>query len=251
MSNSRDSIFTTDTIFNSSTTIVQSKTGYRFTADALLLSWFIYNCSLNSKSESKSLEIGAGNGVISIVLKRRGYPAQIDSVEIQDTLYSLLKKNIEINNLSDSINSLQGDYISHNFNYEHYDTIFSNPPYFGIGDGRLNSHSEKAAARHEIFGDLPKFLNKSYKLLKNKGSFYIVYPSNRLQYALTAAEKNKFYLKDLLFVKEYESKDPSVFLAKFTKGSPNVKNSSVKQIVMKNSDNSYTDIGKEVMYDIP
>jgi len=244
------SSLTSDPIFDSNTVLKQSKSGYRFNADSLLLSWFIFK---NSKNENpiSSLEIGGGNGVVSIILKRRGFSSPIECIEIQDSLFKIMNMNVKDNNLSGEINCISGNFVSHNFNYESYDIIFSNPPYFGKNDGKVNPDSEKATARHELFGSLPDFFFKSYKLLKKKGSFFLVYPAKKLQYALSSSYNNNLYLKNIVFVKEFSTSTPSIFIAEFIKGLGENFLSNSEVIVMKNSDSSYTKIGNEVMYDIP
>lgn len=241
--------FTSDPIYDNKTFICQNKNGYRFSIDALLLSWYINNRT-SDKSFSHVLEIGSGHGVIPILLNRRGFSSHIECIEVQPSLFNLLERNIQTNNLSNKINAINGDFLSYSFSFEKYDIIFSNPPYFNPEKGRMNPDNEKAAARHEIFGSLDQFLKKSSKLLKHRGLFFLIFPVSRLQYALCNSFLHKLFCTELILFKENSKSLPSLFLAKFVKsngeGTPTVSDN----IIFKNNDGSYTETGKEIMYDI-
>ena len=88
---------TLNKIYNKNTELYQSKNGYRFNSDSMILSWFTNRICSGLCSENSALEIGAGSGIVSIVLKRRGFLPKIDCVEIQKSLCEILEKNIERN----------------------------------------------------------------------------------------------------------------------------------------------------------
>ncbi len=243
-----DSEVTHDKIFSDDILIAQHKKGYRFNADSILLSWFIFNSYKNTKN-IKGLEIGSGTGVIPIVLSKRGKAFHIDCIEMQEDLYKLLKYNIENNHLSTYLNPLLCDFRVFSKNSgSTYDIIFTNPPYFHAG-GKMSPDSKKACSRHEVLGSLKDFFELSYKLLASKGVFYFIYPVSRIQYALANAQANKLYLKEICFFQEYSDTPPSLFAAKLTKGDPGA---SLKSdlVLLRNRDKSYTETGKGIMYDI-
>ncbi|NPA95757.1 MAG: methyltransferase, partial [Thermodesulfobacteria bacterium] len=64
--------------------ILQPLEGYRFSVDALLLAEFA-----RVKKRERLIELGAGCGVISMVLARRFPEASIMAVEIQEELFQL------------------------------------------------------------------------------------------------------------------------------------------------------------------
>ncbi len=242
--------YSRDCIFNSNTLLIQKKNGYRFSSDSLLLSWFVFEKTLNKKGFSSCLEIGSGNGVVPITMKRRGFSLPITCVEIQDSLFSMLSQNIEKNNMTDSIKPIHGNFLELNLTPLSFDIIFCNPPYFSCDNGKISENIEKAHARHEFLGDIDSFFKKSYTLLKRKGMFFMVYPIKKLHYALYSAYSNNLFCKDILFIKETEQAESSIFLASFIKGESKNMISSNGFIVMKDSDGNYTDIGKRIMYDL-
>lgn len=238
-----------DSIFNKDLFLFQKKNGYRFTTDALLLSWYIYK-NINTNNILHSIEIGSGSGVIPITLFQRGFKGFVNSFEIQTDLYDILNLNIKNNSLTENIKPVNQNFIESDIKKDSVDLIFTNPPYFTSDSCRINSNSEKALAKHEIKGSLSEFFKKSSKILKFKGSFFIVYPVKRIQYALVESYKNDFFLKDITFSREYDYSKPSVFLAHFIKGASSNIISTSDIITLKNGPNKYSNIGKEIMYDM-
>ena len=84
--------------------VYQSKSGYRFSLDALLLADFP-----SLKSCRSILELGAGSGVVSLLLALKYPKARVTGVEIQDSLYKRAVRNAGVNNLSDRVDFVHGD----------------------------------------------------------------------------------------------------------------------------------------------
>ena len=86
--------------------IVEEK-GLKITEDAILLSEFMKKYfsrkRKNLKGEKSFLEIGAGQGIISLLLSELDIISKIFAVEIQEEVFATLKKNIEINDLNGKI----------------------------------------------------------------------------------------------------------------------------------------------------
>jgi len=242
-----DSLTKTE-IFNNSTFIFQRKTGYRFSADSLILSWYIFQY-INSKKINKIMEIGSGSGIIPIILNKRGFKGNIECVEIQKNMFEILKLNIKENNLEQYLTPINSNLLSLDIKQERYDIIFSNPPYYTIKEGIINPDSEKAFARHEFFGTIDDFIAKSSKILKKKSNLFLIYPLAKLQKLLSKTFEYGLFLKNLTIIKEYEETQPTLFLAMFIKGLSSSNLKSFDTIVMKNKNGEYTDIGKRIMYD--
>jgi len=242
---SRNRIFSEDTILR------QSVTGYRFTSDSMLLSWFT---ALNAPAAcSRALEIGSGTGVVPIVLKRRGFSAQIDCVEIQKSLFELLSENIRENSLSDSLTPVLADFSDFcSEKHAKYDLVFTNPPYHQRTSGRVAEDSEKAIAKHEICGSLESFMASAAKILRVDGHFMLVYPLERLQYALSSAARHGYHLKNIVFFRETAKSSPSTFTADFV-FNPKKENSYAAQsgiVTLRDDNGEYSATGEEIMHEI-
>ena len=160
--------------------IVEEK-GLKITEDAILLSEFIkeyFSRKCKNLKEKKSfLEIGAGQGIISLLLSELGIISKIFAVEIQKEVFSTLKKNIEINDLNEKIIPINKNIKSIN---GEYDFIFSNPPYKKINSGKMPKNKTEQISKYEVLLTLEEIILEIRRLLKNYGEFFLVVPNSRL-----------------------------------------------------------------------
>ncbi len=238
------SLVSINQIFSKKNYITQHISGYRFSEDALCLSWFVFH---RSKTFTNILEIGGGSGVISITLCRRGFSGSITCIENSASLFPLLKHNITANALNTQITPVFGDIRNHLFPAFSFDGIFTNPPFFSTAAGRASSNSEKAAARHEYSGGIAEFFTASIPLLKPHGLFFVIYPISRLDHLLRSAEIAGFFLVEGIYLRNNAAAAPSLFLGTF---SPTSTQQPVlyKDIYLREGKN-FTDIGMQIMYE--
>ena len=160
--------------------IVEEK-GLKITEDAILLSKFIkeyFSRKCKNLKEKKSfLEIGAGQGIISLLLSELDIISKIFAVEIQKEVFSTLKKNIEINDLNEKIIPINKNIKSIN---GEYDFIFSNPPYKKINSGKMPKNKTEQISKYEVLLTLEEIILEIRRLLKNYGEFFLVVPNSRL-----------------------------------------------------------------------
>ena len=161
--------------------MVVKEKGLKITDDAILLSKFIkgyFDTNYKNMKEKKTfLEIGAGQGVISLLLSETAIVSKIFAVEIQEEIFKILKKNVEINKLNDkiipinkNIKSIEGE----------YDFIFSNPPYKKINSGKMPRNEAERVSKYEVLLTLEELILEIKRLLKNHGEFFVIVPNDRL-----------------------------------------------------------------------
>ena len=163
-------------IFPGILSCAQDKKGYRFSVDAVLLAHFV-----SPNKNDTILDLGAGCGVISLILSHR-WPSTIFScLEIQDSLLKILKYNIMLNGLESRLEAVSGDLccISEYVDSGSYDLVVCNPPYYKAGAGRCSRLTEKAVARHEVAADLSDVMRAAAFALKENGRAAFVYLANR------------------------------------------------------------------------
>ena len=247
-----ESELTSNRIFSNNTELYQSKNGYRFNSDSMILSWFVNKSCSALPSDASALEIGAGSGIVSIVLKRRGFLPKIDCVEIQRSLYEILSKNIERNSLSNEISAFCADFADFaKTKRKKYDLIFVNPPYFAKESGHLSIDSEKALAKHEVAGSLADFFEISKNILRKGGRFIVIFPASRVQFALFSAARSGYTLKEIAFFRENASTKPATFAASFVLGSETAffSLSDADIFELRDPNGEYSEIGMEIMYE--
>ena len=171
--------------------IVEEK-GLKITEDAILLSEFMKKYfsrkGKNLKGEKSFLEIGAGQGIISLLLSELNIISKMFAVEIQEEVFAALKKNIEINDLNGKIIPINKDI--KNVNGE-YDFIFSNPPYKKTSSGKMPENEMERISKYEILLTLDELILEIRRLLKNYGEFFVVVPNSRLNDVFRCIYENR------------------------------------------------------------
>jgi len=165
-------------------TIFQTKEGHSITSDSAFLVETVTNQI--SEQNINVLELGSGNGIISIMLSHYHPNWNIMGIEIQKHLVILSKDNAKLSETTPSF--MEAD-IRKFTSSQKYDIIISNPPYFPNKKGRISPIEERAISRHEITCNMLDILECVKRNLNKKGSAFILYPQNREIDLLNFAKK--------------------------------------------------------------
>ena len=191
--------------------IVIEDEGLKITNDALLLAKFIKKIFLKKRENGKkALEIGAGQGIISILLSDLENISQIDAVEIQEKIFRYLEKNIENNELTDKIIPIFSDVKEIE---GEYDYIFSNPPYMKTNSGKMPNAEEEKISKYEITLNLEELTLEIKRLLKNGGEFFVIVPNDRLNDIFSYIYQNKLNILEIE-INQYKKKDLVIIYGK-------------------------------------
>ncbi|VAX34174.1 COG4123: Predicted O-methyltransferase [hydrothermal vent metagenome] len=199
--------------------LYQSVEGYRFSIDSVLLAGFA-GCS---KGVGRVVDLGAGSGVVGLILARR-YPwTDVLLIEVQEGLSALAQRNIELNQLRQRVQVLKADVSSllhdnHPDLIEGFDAVVSNPPFRKPGTGRISPYGERAIARHEIMLTLTDLIKTSSALLKNRGRFLMVYHPYRLNEVIYTMKESLLEPKRIRFVHPDDNSEATMVLIEAVKG---------------------------------
>lgn len=178
--------------------LYQRKSGYRFSLDALLLYDFI------EQPIAKSIaDLGAGSGIIGILLARKFKNARVLLIELQESLYDLALRNIEVNGVADRVEIIKEDIKEKNKMAKlsgKFDLVVSNPPFRKPVSGKISLEREKALARHEISLKLEDLISTAGHMLKNRGRLCIIYLPDRLPEVFDSLRKEGLEPKRVRFV---------------------------------------------------
>ncbi|MCP1225225.1 tRNA1(Val) (adenine(37)-N6)-methyltransferase [Sebaldella sp. S0638] len=177
--------------------IIVNNNLFKITNDPLLLADF---CRENIKKNGTLLDIGAGNGILPLLLAQNIHLSKIFAVEIQKDSFDCLKRNIAINSLSDKIIPYHTD-INDFFPDSEFDYIISNPPYYRKNSGTLSQNEEISIAKFEVKMTLDNLVLNIKRLLKNHGFFYIIIIPGRLNDLMKAIYDNKLNVLKLRSIK--------------------------------------------------
>ncbi len=203
-----------DTLFDGRIICTQSREGYRFSIDAVLLAHFAA-----PGKQDRVLDLGAGCGVVSLILAYRHPALNLTCLEIQDSLLALLRTNIEQNGLVDRLHPVAGDlcHMQGLLPAGAFDFVVCNPPYYAVGRGQRNPNGEQAVARHELKAELADVARAAAFALRTKGRLAVIYPAARGAVLIAALRQYRLEPKRLQAVHPYPGADASLLLVEAAK----------------------------------
>jgi tRNA1Val (adenine37-N6)-methyltransferase len=206
---------TLDRPLNGRLKIIQKRTGYRYSIDAILVAHF---CRL--REGDHVIDLGTGHGILPLLLTAKGLASQITGAEIQEELVNMARRNIAMNHMEDRITLIHCDVrnLATCLGAFSFDVAITNPPYRGIQNGRLNPDPQKAVARHEIHGSLKDMAHAATALLRPKGRFYVVYPASRTVDMLLTLRESGLEPKRLQVVHSRAGERARLVMAEATRG---------------------------------
>lgn len=124
------------------------------------------------------LDIGAGTGLIALMLAQRSNARQIDAVEIDDEAYEQCVDNFEQSQWNDrlfcyhaSIDELTEELFEDN---EEYDLIVSNPPFYS--ENYSSGDQKRDQARFQEALPFDELIECAQALLSQNGIFAVIIP---------------------------------------------------------------------------
>ncbi|MFC1683237.1 tRNA1(Val) (adenine(37)-N6)-methyltransferase, partial [Candidatus Zixiibacteriota bacterium] len=159
---------TLDLLLDGKVRIIQRRDGYRVSEDALHLCRFV-----KSMPEEVGIDLGAGCGIVAIVLAVERKVAGMVGLEIQESLAAIAARNVRINGLGGRVKIVAGDIrrVEELFDPQEAMLVVSNPPYRELGRGRLSPAAEKRTAKHEWSCSLEDLVEAADYLLAPDGVF--------------------------------------------------------------------------------
>ena len=162
------------------------------------------------------LDIGAGTGLLSLMVAQANATAKITAIEIESAAAIEATSNFNLSPWKERLH-LVHDRIQNfgNINHTTFDMIISNPPFY---EGDLKSPNEnKNKAAHST--DLPwkELIENVKKLLKNEGSFFVLMPTLRAYTMQKLCDQHGLQLVEEVLVHNTAKNLPIRAMQKFTK----------------------------------
>ena len=152
-------------------TINQDQCAMKIGTDAVLLgAWANLEHHPNSV-----LDIGAGTGVISLMLSQRSNEETIDAIEIDKNAYEQCGGNFENSPWSDRLFCYHAslEEFTDEIDYK-YDLIISNPPFYS--DTFKSENKQRDLARFNDAMPFHHLVESVSKLLSDEGTFSVIIP---------------------------------------------------------------------------
>lgn len=195
-------------------TVHQDKTAMKIGTDAVLLgAW----CSVHEYLDSV-LDVGAGTGVIALMLAQRSDAMTIDAVEINGDAYEQTVENFEKSDWGDRLFCYNATFqefaLELSEEEETYELIVSNPPFY------TDEYETEDTARNEArftsslsFEDLLKGVST---LLNDKGTFATIIPYKEEERFVELALSLDLYLNRICRVRGNENSELKRSLLEFS-----------------------------------
>ncbi len=218
--------------------LIQEPTEFCYGVDAVILADFAARqggfCEENfegrpivpkrrGSQDCRAVDLGTGTGIIPLILSYKTTCSRLVGVEIQAGSCARAARSAELNGLQERVHFFCADV--KNFCDEagmellgSVELVTCNPPYTQGQGGLTNRNSAKAIARHETTAGLADFVQCASRLLKPKGSFFMVHRPSRLVDLCAAGRVFGLEPKELCFVSPKEGEIPNIMLVHMIKG---------------------------------
>ena len=223
--------------------IYQNDDYFAFSLDSVLLANFV----TLKLSDKKIVDFCSGNGPIPMLMSFRT-KARIFGVELQKEIFDMGYDSIKENGMDSQIEFINGDVkdISKIINAESVDVVTCNPPYFKYKDDSLvNDNMVLTIARHEVKLKLEDVIKNARYVLKNGGTFAMVYRPDRMIEIINLMQKYGIEPKRMRLVYPKMGKDANILLIEGIKnGKTGLK--VLSPLYTHNNDGSYVDEIREM-----
>ncbi len=194
--------------------LIQNKSGFRFSLDAVLLAHFT-----GMKKNDMAADFCSGSGVIAFLALAHKSPSNITCIEIQENLCSLIDRSAKLNNVQDKISAVCANIErAHKIlGYESQDTVTCNPPYLKAHTGKTSREHTLNLAKREVEMSLEGAVRAAAKVLKNKGRFSVVHLAQRADELFSFMLKYNLPVKRARLVQTDAKSEPNLILAEGVK----------------------------------
>ena len=210
-----------DDLQRSGLRIIQDPARFCFGMDAVLLTGFVQEgISGRTLAREDLLDLGAGTGIIPILMSAKSDCRFLTGLEIQPDSADMAARSVKLNGLEDRVRIIQGDIKEADalFAPASFGVITCNPPYMIKSHGLQNPDSPKAIARHEVLCSFEDVARVTERLLKPGGHFYLVHRPFRLAEIMTTLRDHGLEPKRMRLVHPYVDREPNMVLLDCVRG---------------------------------
>ncbi|MDD5156640.1 methyltransferase [Sulfurimonas sp.] len=191
--------------------LYQPDSGYCYNSDSI----FLYDFISFFKPKGRVLDVGAGCGVIGLLVARDNEKVELEAVEKQDIFVEYARVNARVNSIKYKIHN--SDFLELDEGLK-YDYIISNPPFYHNGVTK-SENKMLFAARYSINLPLDKFFKKVSRILKPNSHFIFCYDASQFGLICAELEKVKMRAVDVQFIHPKKDKVASLVMIHAKNGS--------------------------------
>ena len=228
-------------------TLVQPRFGYRFSIDSLLLGHFA-----RVRAGDRVLDLGAGCGVISVMIAALRRPREVVAIEIQSELAAIAERNATLNGIA-SIRVINADLCARRIGGlapASFDVVVANPPYRALHRGRESPDAGRRVARGESAATLVQFVEAAKRYAANGAKAALVFDASRSAELLACLAANSLEPKRIRFVHPRVDARATTILVEARKGG-GLETLVEPPLLLYDRPGVYSDEARELMRDAP
>ena len=219
--------------------ITQEKNPLKVGTDSMLLGSLV-----KVTGHKRALDLGAGTGVLSLMIAQKNSTISIDAIEINEAGMIECSENFTRSPWKERLNVFQGDYFKFEF-HNKYDLIISNPPYYI--DTLLAFDDKLNRAKHSDQNEVLKFFKLAESILALEGKFWIIFPQLSFNFFIEIARQNRLFPNHIIHIHSKPSKLNKRVVVCFQR----IENQQVdlKEVIVRDMNNQYTSEYKNLTKD--
>jgi tRNA1Val (adenine37-N6)-methyltransferase len=208
--------------------VQQANSALKVGTDAMLLGAYV-----SPENATSCLDIGAGTGVISLMLAQQNPSLQIHAIEIDTASVIDCQANFTNSKWNKNLTCIAEDFLTWQADQQ-YDLIVSNPPFYQ--NSLLSNHTLTAQSKHAVFLPFEQLFEKVSRLLAENGVFWLIVPFQDLEFVSELGNNNHLMCSQQITIEGKPGKPVRVILA-FQKKPIQ---SQVKTICIRTENGNYT-----------
>ena len=184
------------------------------------------------------LDIGAGTGLITLMLAQRTDAEELEAIEIDGDAHAQCVENFENSPWNDRLFCFHSslDAFMDELEDEEYDLIVSNPPYHT--ENYFSGDEKRDAARFTQSLPFADLCEAASLLLSDEGVFCVIIPFSAEENFIALAQENDLFPMKITHVKGTPTSDIKRSLLAF--GKTEIHNFPIDELVIETSRHQYT-----------
>jgi len=191
--------------------LYQPESGYCYNSDSI----FLYDFINSFKPKGRVLDVGAGCGIVGLLVARDNQKVELEAVEMQDEFVYYATTNARVNSIDYKLHI--GDFLDFDTN-DKYDYIISNPPFYHDGANK-SKNKMLSIARYNSNLPMGSFFKKVSQLLKPHSHFIFCYDVSEFTKICVELERVKLRVEDVVFVHPKRDRGASLVMIHARNGS--------------------------------
>ena len=179
---------------------------------------FVLGDFASAKPRQQVCDLGAGTGLIGLLLLARVPSLRLHNVELQAASIRLAEKTAAINHLDVTQHLADLRHLEGILPAGQFDLVVSNPPYFPPGSGPSAQRSARQLARSEETCTLDDLCRCAGRLLRWGGALAVVHRPQRLCDLMEAMRRHGIEPKRMRLVQHSPQSMPSLVLLEGRRG---------------------------------